>query len=68
MIGRTDPAKGEIPVAFIQLKAEYVGKVTEEEMTGWCRENMAIYKVPAINFIQQLPLTATGKINKKELN
>lgn len=42
--------------------------VTEEELIGWCRENMAAYKYPRIvEFRDALPMTATGKILKREL-
>ncbi|MFF5208191.1 long-chain fatty acid--CoA ligase [Streptosporangium sp. NPDC000396] len=42
--------------------------VTEEELVAWCRENMAAYKYPRIiEFRDALPMTATGKILKREL-
>ncbi len=42
--------------------------VTEDELVGWCKENMASYKYPrAIEFRDALPMTATGKILKREL-
>ncbi|GII00450.1 long-chain-fatty-acid--CoA ligase [Planobispora takensis] len=42
--------------------------VTEEELVGWCKENMAAYKYPRIvEFRDALPMTATGKILKREL-
>ena len=65
--GRLDPEKGQVPVAYIQLKPEYEGKITAEELFGWCKENMATYKVPEIKFIKELPLTATGKVIKEKL-
>ena len=67
VIGKSDPEKGQVPVAFITLKPEYEGQVTAEEMTAWCRENMATYKVPLIMILKELPLTATGKVKKEEL-
>ncbi|RJL35511.1 long-chain-fatty-acid--CoA ligase [Bailinhaonella thermotolerans] len=43
-------------------------RVGEEELIAWCRENMAAYKYPRIiEFRQSLPMTATGKILKREL-
>jgi len=65
--GQSDPEKGQIPVAYIQLKPEYQGKITPEELRSWCRDNMATYKVPVVKFIKDLPLTATGKVIKEEL-
>ncbi|MGW7481625.1 long-chain-fatty-acid--CoA ligase [Nonomuraea muscovyensis] len=42
--------------------------ITEEELIAWCRENMAAYKYPRIvEFRDALPMTATGKILKREL-
>jgi acyl-CoA synthetase (AMP-forming)/AMP-acid ligase II len=67
VVGKPDPDKGQIPVAFVQLSAEYAGKVSEEEMRSWCKDNMAVYKVPVVKFIPQLPLTTTGKVKKEEL-
>ncbi|WP_371784091.1 long-chain-fatty-acid--CoA ligase [Streptosporangium subroseum] len=42
--------------------------VTEEELIAWSRETMAAYKYPRIvEFRDALPMTATGKILKREL-
>ncbi|MBN6057623.1 long-chain fatty acid--CoA ligase [Nonomuraea sp. RK-328] len=42
--------------------------ITEDELVAWCRENMAGYKYPRIvEFRDALPMTATGKILKREL-
>ena len=39
-----------------------------DELTAWIRENMAAYKVPKkIIFIDAIPLTPVGKIDKKKL-
>ncbi|MFP4194861.1 MAG: AMP-binding protein [Desulfobacterales bacterium] len=67
VIGRSDEKKGEVPVAFIQLKPEYEGQVSETDLTAWCKEKMAGYKVPEIRILDQLPLTATGKVQKEQL-
>jgi long-chain acyl-CoA synthetase len=43
-------------------------KVTEEELVAWGKEQMAAYKYPRIvQFVDTLPMTATGKILKREL-
>jgi long-chain acyl-CoA synthetase len=43
--------------------------LTEDELIGWSREQMASYKYPRIvEFVDQLPMTATGKILKRELS
>ncbi len=55
-------------MAAIQLKEEYKGKVTEEEIRDYCREHLAPYAVPrSVEFRDDLPLTVTEKIFKKAL-
>lgn len=66
VIGKPDPA-GEVPIAIVQSRTE--NKHLEHELLKLCRERLAAYKVPK-EFIMvraEPPLTATGKINKKEL-
>ncbi|WP_433325375.1 long-chain-fatty-acid--CoA ligase [Spirillospora sp. CA-294931] len=42
--------------------------LTETELLTWCKENFAAYKYPRIiEFRENLPMTATGKILKREL-
>jgi long-chain acyl-CoA synthetase len=42
--------------------------ITDAELIAWCRQNMAAYKYPRlVEFRDSLPLTATGKILKREL-
>jgi long-chain acyl-CoA synthetase len=43
--------------------------VTEEELLAWGKEQMATYKYPRlVEFASSLPMTATGKILKRELS
>ena len=36
---------------------------TEEQIIDWCRENMAVYKVPrTVQFVDTLPKSGTGKV------
>jgi acyl-CoA synthetase (AMP-forming)/AMP-acid ligase II len=67
VVGRTDPEKGQVPVAFVTLNPGRGGDVTVEELIRWCRQNMATYKVPVIKIVDELPMTATGKVKKGEL-
>ncbi|MDA8247902.1 MAG: AMP-binding protein [Rhodospirillales bacterium] len=67
VIGRDDAEKGQVPVAFVQIKPEALATITAEQLQAWCRERMAVYKVPEIRLIEALPLTATGKVKKQEL-
>ncbi|MGB5927763.1 MAG: long-chain fatty acid--CoA ligase [Cyclobacteriaceae bacterium] len=66
VIGVPDDENGEEVKAYVVLKdGQQVG---EEELRNWCREKMAAYKYPRhIEFRDSLPMTATGKILKKEL-
>ncbi|MEW6424795.1 MAG: long-chain-fatty-acid--CoA ligase [Bacillota bacterium] len=58
-----DPQRVENVKAFIVLKPEYAGKVSEQEIIKWCKERMAAYKYPRIvEFIPQLPKSGAGKI------
>ncbi len=42
--------------------------ITEPELIAWCKQTMAAYKYPRIvEFSDHLPMTATGKILKREL-
>jgi long-chain acyl-CoA synthetase len=43
--------------------------ITEQELLDWGKEQMANYKYPReIEFVSSLPMTATGKILKRELS
>jgi fatty-acyl-CoA synthase len=54
---------GEAPHAFVVLKSGT--RVTEEELKEFARANMAHFKVPAaFTILEELPKTATGKIQK----
>ena len=68
VIGVPDPYRGESPKAFIILKTEYKGKVKEEEIIEWCKENMAAYKRPrVVEFREELPKSGAGKILRRML-
>jgi acyl-CoA synthetase (AMP-forming)/AMP-acid ligase II len=68
VIGVPDPYRGESPKAFIILKTEYQGKVREEEIIEWCKENMAAYKRPrVVEFREELPKSGAGKILRRVL-
>lgn len=68
VIGTKDPEKGEVPIAFVKLKDQYKGTITESDLLKWCKENMAPYNVPREIIIKEnLPLTTTGKVIREEL-
>lgn len=65
VIGRSDAQRGQQPVAFVVLKPG--GAEDAETLSAWCRDAMASYKVPEIRVVAALPMTATGKVKKNEL-
>jgi acyl-CoA synthetase (AMP-forming)/AMP-acid ligase II len=68
VIGVPDPYRGENIKAVIVLKPEYENKVREEEIVAWCKSKMAAYKYPRIvEFVKELPKTASGKVLKRVL-
>lgn len=55
-------------MAVIQLKRDYRGSVTAEEVRAFCREHLPPYAVPrVIEFRDDLPLTVSEKVFKKAL-
>jgi len=68
VVGVKDPAVGQIIKAYVVLHSEARGKVSEEEITEFCRQNLAHYKVPRIiEFRGELPRTDVGKVSRREL-
>ncbi|MCX5917886.1 MAG: AMP-binding protein [Deltaproteobacteria bacterium] len=68
VVGVPDPYRGENIKAVIVLKPEYRNQVQAEEIIAWCREKMAAYKYPRIvEFVEELPKTASGKVLKRVL-
>ncbi len=68
VIGVPHPEYFEVPKAFIVLKPECKGKVTENDIIKYAREHLAPYKVPKIiEFRDELPKTAVGKILRRVL-
>jgi long-chain acyl-CoA synthetase len=66
VVGVPDEEHGEEVKAFVVLKAG--GSATPAEIIAWSQANMAAYKYPrTVEIRETLPMTATGKILKKEL-
>lgn len=66
VVGVADEVHGEEVKAFVILKPG--ATVTEDELIGWSKGEMAAYKYPRIvAVVESLPMTATGKILKREL-
>ena len=68
VVGVPDPKVGHIIKAYVVLQSEARGKISEEEIMEFCRQNLAHYKVPGIiEFRGELPKTDVGKISRREL-
>ncbi|HYN12672.1 MAG TPA: long-chain fatty acid--CoA ligase [Burkholderiales bacterium] len=66
VIGARDAYRGETVKAFIVLKEHKT--ISAQEITDWARDKMAAFKVPrVVEFVDELPKTATGKILWREL-
>ncbi|XP_009789560.1 2-methylpropanoate--CoA ligase CCL4-like [Nicotiana tabacum] len=64
VVAKPDKFWGETPCAFISLKTD-AEKMTEKELRDFCKENLPLYMVPRTVVIEdELPKTATGKIQK----
>jgi acyl-CoA synthetase (AMP-forming)/AMP-acid ligase II len=61
VIGVPDERLGQVGKAFVVPKAA----LEADELVDWCRERMAGFKVPrSVEFLDALPLNATGKVMK----
>lgn len=67
VIGREDPDKGQVPVAFVVLDRARAQGLDARGIETWCGEQMATYKRPEVRIVDSLPMTATGKVKKDEL-
>jgi fatty-acyl-CoA synthase len=62
VVAGPDPKWGEVPVAFVTLKAG--AAATEDELVAWARERIAHFKAPKRVVFGELPRNATGKMQK----
>ena len=69
VVGSPDEVRTEVVKAFIVLKPEVVpGPDIEEEIKQFVKVRLAAHEYPReIEFVSELPMTATGKIMRKEL-
>jgi long-chain acyl-CoA synthetase len=66
VVGVPHESHGEEIKAYVILNDG--ASITEDELVAWGKEQMASYKYPRIvEFRDTLPMTATGKILKREL-
>ncbi|MFN8634589.1 MAG: long-chain-fatty-acid--CoA ligase [Chloroflexota bacterium] len=63
VVGLPDERWGESPHAFVVLKPN--ASATSDELRQFARDHMAHFKTPqGFHFVEELPKTATGKIQK----
>ena len=65
VVAKPDPKWGETPLAFVELRAG--ATVSAAELLAHCKGLLAGYKVPREIRFEEIPKTATGKIQKFEL-
>ena len=67
VVGVPDERVGERIKAFVVLKEDIRG-ISSYELTKWCRERLAPYKVPHyIEFRDMLPKSKVGKMLRREM-
>jgi fatty-acyl-CoA synthase len=63
VVGHPDPRLAEVPVAFVIR--EKGALLSEEDVVGLCRGQLASFKIPRrVFFVDQFPMTGSGKIQK----
>jgi acyl-CoA synthetase (AMP-forming)/AMP-acid ligase II len=66
VVGVPDRRLAEVGVAFVQLEAGCT--LTEQEVIAHCRGRVASFKIPRhVAFVDEFPMTSTGKIQKVKL-
>ena len=65
VVAKQDDKWGETPCAFVELKPG--ASATADELTQWCKTQLAGYKVPRHFVFTEIPKTSTGKIQKFKL-
>lgn len=67
VIGVPDERLGQVGKAFVVLRAG-ADPLGTDDVIGWSRDRMAGYKVPRyVQFLDELPTNATGKVVKDQL-
>jgi long-chain acyl-CoA synthetase len=66
VVGVPDDYRGETVKAFVSLKPD--ASASPGELIAFCKDRMAAYKYPRqIEFVDELPKTASGKVLRREL-
>ena len=73
VIGVPDARLGEVPAAYVTLKAGHTGKpgATEDELIAWCKARCANFRVPRylkiVADFEAIGMTGSGKVQKNKL-
>jgi len=68
VVGVPDEKRGQSVKAFVVLRQEYKGKIMEEDIIHWAKNNMSAYKYPRyVEFRDHLPEAISGKVLRKYL-
>ncbi len=68
IISTKDPYRGESVKAVVVLRSSHKGQVSEQDIVDWCRDTMAVYKVPrVVEFMDALPKSGSGKVMWRSL-
>ncbi len=66
VVAAKDELRGEIPKAYVVTKQSQ--EISPQQVKVYCRNQFANYKVPKlVEIVDELPKSATGKIDKKQL-
>ena len=70
VVGSPDPVRGHVVKAFVELASGlHPSESLAAELQTFVKENLAAYKYPReIEFVEGLPKTTTGKLNRRELH
>ncbi len=69
VVGLPDPSRGEVPIAFVELKDGEADGFDPAEARNFCRQTLAPFKVPReVRVMEELPRNPTGKILRRALS
>ncbi|MEE4354157.1 MAG: AMP-binding protein [Desulfatiglans sp.] len=68
VVGVPDPKVGSQVKAVIVLESDARGKISERDVTEYCQDKLAHYKIPKIiEFAGEIPKTDIGKVSRREI-
>jgi len=68
VIGVPDQLVGSNVKAVVVLESDARGKISEADITEYCKEKLSHYKIPRIvEFVGEIPKTDIGKVSRREI-